>query len=87
MAWYLLRLGTKTLGHFGVGTFWGLGTFFSWDVLVLGRFIGGTLCSGAFCSWNIFRLEGFVFGRFVGVPKITYFVCKVKYSCIFVKDF
>jgi hypothetical protein len=31
----------------------------------LGRFIGGTICSGTFCSWDVSRLGRFVFGRFV----------------------
>jgi hypothetical protein len=43
-------------GHSGVGTFWALGTFCSWDVLGLGRFIGGILCSGTFCIWDVCRL-------------------------------
>jgi hypothetical protein len=45
------------LGHSVAGTF-------------LGRLIGGTLCSGTFCSWDVSGLGRFVVGRFVGVPKI-----------------
>jgi hypothetical protein len=53
----------------GLGRF-GVGKFCSWDLLGLGRFIGGTLCGGTFCSWDVFGLGRFVLGRFVGAPII-----------------
>ncbi len=53
-AWDVLWLGTLGVGTFCSWDVLVLGTFCSWDDLGLGRFIGGTLSSGTFCSWDVF---------------------------------
>ncbi len=45
-----------------------LGTFWSWDVLQLGRFEAWTLCLWTFCIWDVLQLGRYVFGRFVDAP-------------------